>query len=315
MTTIDFKEIPEAHTAMGDQDTFELLARDFLEAIGFRIVEGPGRGSDRGRDLIVAEAVSGSISKHEKLWVVSVKHKAHSGKSVTDLDEPDPIGRVRKFKAQGFMAFYSTLPSSGLDDTFVRIKSDTDVYIFDRSRIEQLILSRPELQTVFQSYFSRSYKKMISERKEAVEIWGAIEPLNCCYCGRDILLSDDALVAIVRDRATHSQDTGRKIINVYWACKGHCDISLDHAQPDDTITGWEDLSDLRIPFIFMRWVCAFVNRLKGGIDIYTDEAYQKHLDFILAMSQTVMKTTAADQKQRLQALQRIPSFLGGLGEI
>jgi hypothetical protein len=120
MSIIDFKEIPEAHKPTGDQDVFELFARDFLEALGFSIIEGPGRGIDRGRDLLVTETVGGTISTQEKIWVVSAKHKAHSGKSVTDIDEPDPMGRVRKFKAQGFMGFYSTVPSSGLDDTFSR---------------------------------------------------------------------------------------------------------------------------------------------------------------------------------------------------
>jgi hypothetical protein len=146
MSIIDFREIPEAHVSTGYQDLFELFVRDFLEAIGFRIIEGPGRGVDRGRDLLVAEKIDGFISIQEKIWVVSAKHKAHSGKSVTDADEPDPIGRVRKFKADGFMGFYSTLPSSGLEDTLSRIKPDVDTYVFDRGRIEEKILSRLELQ-------------------------------------------------------------------------------------------------------------------------------------------------------------------------
>ena len=106
MAVIDLKEIPEAHIADGDQDRFELFARDFLEALGFRIIQGPGRGADRGRDLLVGEAIGGTVTATERIWLVSAKHKAHSGRSVSDADEIDPIGRVRRFGADGFMPFY-----------------------------------------------------------------------------------------------------------------------------------------------------------------------------------------------------------------
>ena len=55
MPILDFSEIPEAHIGTGKQDTFELLAREFLEYIGFTTVQGPDRGADGGKDLIVRE--------------------------------------------------------------------------------------------------------------------------------------------------------------------------------------------------------------------------------------------------------------------
>ncbi len=113
---------------------------------------------DRGKDLLISEFIEGTISRQEKKWLVSVKHKAHSGRSVTDNDDQDPIGRVRKFKADGFMGFYSTLPSGGLEDTLSRIKTEIDVYVFDRGRIEKRLLSEISLQTVFQQYFPESCK-------------------------------------------------------------------------------------------------------------------------------------------------------------
>ncbi len=44
---INFKEIPRANTRNGDQDEFELFARDFLEEIGYAIVEEPARTVER----------------------------------------------------------------------------------------------------------------------------------------------------------------------------------------------------------------------------------------------------------------------------
>ena len=164
MSVVDFKEIPEAHLSTGNQDVFELFCRDFLEAIGFKIIEGPGRGPDGGRDLIVGEKTGGIITCEEIGWVVSAKHKAHSGASINNDDEPDPIGRVRKFNAQGFMGFYSTIISGGLDDTFSRIRSQIKVYVYDRGRIESSLLSEPELKTIFQQYFPKSYSNWIDPR-------------------------------------------------------------------------------------------------------------------------------------------------------
>jgi len=38
---LDFKEIPQANKGGGLQDTFELFTRDFLQLLGYRIIESP----------------------------------------------------------------------------------------------------------------------------------------------------------------------------------------------------------------------------------------------------------------------------------
>ncbi len=59
MSVLDFKEIPEAHIASGEQDKFELFARDFFEQLGYKIIREPGRGADGGADLIIEEERKG----------------------------------------------------------------------------------------------------------------------------------------------------------------------------------------------------------------------------------------------------------------
>jgi hypothetical protein len=49
----------------GEQDTFELFARDFLEMLGFEVVSGPDRGQDGGRDLIALEKRPGILATTE----------------------------------------------------------------------------------------------------------------------------------------------------------------------------------------------------------------------------------------------------------
>ena len=83
MPCINFCEIPEAHIASGNQDSFELFARDFLtEILSFEILSEPSRGADGGKDILAEERQLGTLSENRTIWLVSCKHKAHSGKSV-----------------------------------------------------------------------------------------------------------------------------------------------------------------------------------------------------------------------------------------
>jgi len=52
MPIIDFKEIPESKPSKarpGTQDKFELFARDFLEFVGYAIVDHPDRRGNEKR--------------------------------------------------------------------------------------------------------------------------------------------------------------------------------------------------------------------------------------------------------------------------
>ncbi len=169
--SLDFTEIPIANSGDGDQDTFEMFARDFLLVLGYEIEEGPSRGADGGKDLVVLEPLSGILSSNtNKRWVVSCKHYAHSGKSVGTNDEINIIDRIEKFKADGFMAFYSTIPSSRLNDNFNSFKSRMLIEVLDGARIKQLLTSNAGLELVIAQYFGQSYKeKLIREKQHAFE--------------------------------------------------------------------------------------------------------------------------------------------------
>ncbi|PTS81233.1 hypothetical protein DBR17_09895 [Sphingomonas sp. HMWF008] len=98
MAALDFTEIAPAQSGPG-RDGFELFARELLLAEGFRIVEQPDRGADGGRDMIVEEERLGPGGANIIRWLVSCKHKAHSGTSVTPGDEQnvrDRLGVVDK---------------------------------------------------------------------------------------------------------------------------------------------------------------------------------------------------------------------------
>lgn len=79
MPVLDFTEISEAHKSSGLQDTFELFARDFLSFIDYKILTDPDRGADGGVDLIVEERRTSVGGETLIKWLISCKHKTHSG--------------------------------------------------------------------------------------------------------------------------------------------------------------------------------------------------------------------------------------------
>jgi hypothetical protein len=159
MPQLDFKEIPQANLANGEQDTFEMFAREFLEITGYKVLSGPDRGADLGRDLIILETRSGVGGETFVRWLVSCKHKAHSGQSVGLSDEQDITDRVKAHCCKGFIGFYSTLPASSLTKKLDGIKGDNasfEYQIFDREKIEYNLFSKSAGIAIAQRYFPGS---------------------------------------------------------------------------------------------------------------------------------------------------------------
>lgn len=161
MPALDFTEIAPAHEG-AQRDQFELFARDVLEAFGFEILKGPDRGPDAGRDLIVRERRTGVGGTTILDWLVSCKHKAHSGNAVFESDDRNLRDRIETHNCQGIIAFYSTVPSSTLATHFTSLEQKYPVLILDAERIESQLLGEPKGRVVAARYFPRSYPKWIA---------------------------------------------------------------------------------------------------------------------------------------------------------
>lgn len=158
---IDFKEIPVANSGEGEQDSFELFARDFLSLKGYEIISNPSRGADGGIDLIVQEERLGvSGEKSVIRWLVSCKHY-HSGKSVSPKEETNILERVFAENCHGFIGFYSTIASSGLSQLLEKIKSRNGItfQLFDCKKIESDLFQFSTFEKLFTRYFPNSYRK------------------------------------------------------------------------------------------------------------------------------------------------------------
>lgn len=197
---IDFREIPQANESNGNQDTFECFARDFFKSLGFKIIRDIGRGSDDRVDLIISEKVSGLLSSHEKKYLVSCKHYAHSKnqRAVGNSDESDILGRLRINNCNGFIGFYSTIASSSLVREVENLEKNSvgehKTYEFiDKSIIFSLLIQSDATLKVFKKYFPESFIKYIKNDLNS-EIYKT-EPKICCKnCGINILDNMDGSV-------------------------------------------------------------------------------------------------------------------------
>ncbi len=216
MSAIDFKEIPEAHRGGGLQDTFELFARDFLAYIGYKIEEYPSRGADGGKDMLVIEHRIGVGGETLVRWLVSCKHKAHSGSSVSSEDDFNIRDRIGAHGCSGFIGFYSTLASSGLSGILKGLSKEFEMQIFDREKIESYLLKSPDGLLIAKRYFPKSLNVWLRDNPKPAKIFSIPPTLNCKHCGKNLLkppLSGIIVLWYKHDKA-YGKITTRRFIGV-----------------------------------------------------------------------------------------------------
>ncbi|MBI5016840.1 MAG: restriction endonuclease [Deltaproteobacteria bacterium] len=293
-----------------DSDDWELFARDFLSELGFTIESPPDRGPDQGKDLLALESVVGKLHSYTFRWLVSCKHFAQSGKAVNESkDEPNILERMRAFRADGFLGFYSTLPSSGLNTRLCALRSGGDIrdyQIFDHRLIEEHLL-RLGFSRILCRYFPKSSKTIRPLHKLISEYL----PIACDVCGKDLLeaLYRENYKGLVAQVHIPDEQPGiERVEEIYFACKGKCDKQLQklYWQKYKTSCGWKDLSDLAMPTEFLRWIMATLNRLRSGEYRYTDSAFDKEKHLILALSQKVFREMTERERERVALLVSLP---------
>lgn len=305
MPVLDFKEIRSSNVGGSKQDSFELFARDFLSFMGLEVIEHPSRGPDGGRDLIVRESRRGVAGTTTVRWLVSCKHNARSGKAVGINDEPSVLERTEASNCQGFLGFYSTLPSTGLVRRLRELKA-VETNWFDGEQIESRLMRSTQGLVIAKRYFPRSIAHWTTEHPKPAKLGVGAEKLLCRSCGRD-LLRQMRIKGPARSLVTfwkNEGDKGRRIDDLYWTCKNGCDFQLAGTWKPAGLcyTGWADLSDFRIPTHFLRTVMVFANKLYqheiGGV------AFEKFKTLLCALFPLVARDLTADEKEELDDLIR-----------
>lgn len=262
---LDFKEIPRANSAEGLQDTFELFARDFLEALGYGILVEPNRGADGKCDMIVQETRKGVGGVSKIKWLVSCKHYAHSAKSVGDKDEPNITDRIKRHRCNGFMGFYSTILSPTLSANLEAFKDEIHVFIFDPARIEKKLLSSVRGRELASRYFSSSYTKYLRNHPVPSKLHKKRSPLKCENCGKNIFGKKVGIWVGLTLRGKSKEKNGKtQTHDAYFSCKGKCDYILKHkyhAQGYDD-RGWLEVSHFKSPIGFLYEVFDYLDRME-----------------------------------------------------
>jgi len=219
---LDFREIPEANSSQGLQDTFELFSRDFLEHLGFTIKEIPNRGADGKKDFVVNEIRKGIGGNSSINWLVSCKHYAKSGKSISDNEEPDILDRVRKFSCDGFLGIYSTIPATSLAGKLEGLKSDFESLIFDRENIEKNLLDSKKGILLAKRYFPKSMEIFLKEIHSPAEIFAELPEILCLNCGQNILRDGKGMyIELQKHHQEPKLDMENwEIEDIYFSCVG-----------------------------------------------------------------------------------------------
>jgi len=309
MAAINFKEIPQANVSSGEQDTFELFARDFLSEIyKMKAISEPNRGADGGKDILFEEIQTGFLSENKTIWLVSCKHKAFSGQSVNEDDEKNISDRLVQHNATGFIGFYSTLPSSGLNNRLDSYKGHYKIEIFDNKKIEQNIINKNHFE-LFKRYFPISFKSWNESKakKTPTKLLGEYLPLACAKCGKDLLKIENKGEAII---VFEHDDETDEVESVYCVCKGICDRYMSNkARVSNCYTSWDDLEDFLLPTIYLKKYMANLNILYEGRVKFTPQAFLEYKKAIIAISQLVLRDQSAEEYQRVLDLEQIPDWI------
>ncbi|ASF45448.1 restriction endonuclease [Methylovulum psychrotolerans] len=316
MPILNFKEIPEAHVATGLQDTFELFARDFLSFMGYKIITDPDRGADGGVDLIIEEKRTGVGGETIIRWLVSCKHKAHSGRSVSPDDDGNISDRVLANSCQGFIGFYSTLSSSGLSGNLEGMKQRIEYQIFDREKIEKELVHSARGLELAERFFPISLAAWKTENPEPAKIFADSPSLKCKTCGKELFDGKDkGIITLWQRKRTDYENEPEYFEYIFWTCRGHCDKSLSQhirSKRTDLIDGWEDIGDVMMPTVFIKWIMSVLNEQRGGT-VYSDDAFKDLKEFLLNVYPFVCRHLTEKENERVRSLMMIPSYLGGMG--
>lgn len=316
MPVLNFKEIPEAHKATGLQDTFELFARDFLLFMGYKIISHPDRGADGGADIIVEEKRTGVGGETTVRWLVSCKHKAHSGNSVSPVDDSNVQDRVSSNKCQGFIGFYSTLASSGLATMLDGLKDRIECQIYDKERIEKELVHSARGLEISERYFPLSLAAWKNNNPGPAKIFSGKPSLKCKVCNKELLEAEDkGVITLWQYRRVDYEKEPQHFAHIYWTCRGSCDQALSRrvrSQTTSLTDGWEDIEDVMMPTVFIKWVMTIFNEIRSGT-IYSDEAFDQLKNFLLNVYPFACRHLTDKEQEKIKALMIVPSSLGGLG--
>lgn len=301
---IDFGEIPKANSSEGLQDTFELFSRDFFEVLGYEILQHPDRGADGKKDLIIQETRTGVSGTTKIKWLVSCKHYAHSGKSVSDTDEPNILDRISVHNCDGFIGFYSTLPATSLGKNFDGLKTKTNIQSFDKEHIEKILLESPQGLRLASRYFPISFEKYKTENPKPAKIFSDEPTIHCEYCNKNLLEDGSGIFVTLRKFTDYEAKivTKNPYEEAYFSCKGHCDTILKnkYLQKGHYLDEWVAISDYLTPTGYIKKLMAWMNGMNIDNEKIEKNAFDKLKKLFINCFPYIAREQTTEEKERIK---------------
>lgn len=301
---LKFTEIPRANSGDGTQDTFELFARDFFVNLGYEILQHPDRGADGKKDLIIQETRPGISGDTKVRWLVSCKHHAHSGRSVSDTDEPNITDRLSVHGCDGFIGFYSTIPATSLSSNFEGLKNrNILIQSFDCRTIERLMLTTPKGLHLAGRYFPNSYETYTRENPKPAQLYAEAPSIECEHCGKDLLQSKNGIFVTLRKPSDPKATEYLPPLyeNAYFSCKGECDHILKSKYLQDAyfIDSWADITDYLSPLSFVKKVMAWLNAMNLYNERLDTKAFEKLKQLLINSFPHVSRELTTSENERI----------------
>jgi hypothetical protein len=285
----------------GDGEAWELFARDFLSEMGFQIEVSPDRGADRGKDILVVEHLGGILGKYQFRWLVSCKNFSQSGRSVSEKDELNLQERMVSFEADGFIGFYSTIASTGLNSRLNDLKRTNkiqDCRVFDARLIEQSLIRNGDSNLIMR-YFPDSYLKL----RPLHAIWdGEYIPVQCSVCSKDILEALDHLPQASLIKVFKESDDNH-ILDYHCICGPQCKASFRATYLDRGLdTEEESICDLTIPVLYIKSILQQLDEMHDDKLTLSDKAVLSYQRFLIGLAQKVLRQMSEEDTQRVEEL-------------
>ncbi len=231
-------------------------------------------------------------------------------------DELNITERVEGHACGGFIAFYSTLPSSSLNDRLNQLKSRFEVQVFDHERVEAALLGTTGGALIAKRYFPRSILLWSCEHPTPAKLFSDTEKLRCDFCSGDLLNPVRGIFVVWRK---HLSTNGiGEVVDFGWCCKGECDRklrSIVRTKFDfQVLDAWDDIKDMCNPTLFMWRTMTWLNRLHSG-ERWSDDAFERLKTLLLAVFPHVARHLSQVEREAVQVVLTIPVGLGGMGRL
>lgn len=216
-------------------DQWEWFAADFLIDIGYELVSTPSRGPDGGKDL--------TVGRNGVTYLVSCKHFLLSNKTVGRGDEESILERMVEHSATGFIGFYSTYLSTGLQNRLDALNNaGTPVIVYENNAISNHL---PHIHSfVLQKYGLPNNIKYCMN----VSVYD-YKTLPCINCSKDIIEDQNISASMALVYLNDSQE-----LEYVYGCKacfgGYPELGwteLNQSLHPEQLNGWiryvDDLLD------------------------------------------------------------------------